>query len=57
MEWLIRDHATATEGGSLMVDAVRRVILPSSSSKAFETVELAAVDVDEGSSQGIEALY
>ncbi|QAY92771.1 siderophore-interacting protein [Pseudomonas sp. ACM7] len=46
VEWLIRDRATATGVGSLMVDAVCRAILPSSA-KAFETVELAEVDVDE----------
>lgn len=48
VEWLIRDHTTATEAGSLMVDAVRRASLPPCSSKGFETVELAEVDVGEG---------
>ena len=48
VQWLIRDRATATRAGLLMVDAVRRAILPSFASNAFEAVELAEVDVDEG---------
>jgi NADPH-dependent ferric siderophore reductase len=47
VEWLIRDHAAATGGGSLMVEAVRRANLPSSSSTTRDAVELAEVDVDE----------
>ena len=48
VQWLIRDRATATRAGLLMVDAVRRAIQPSFASNAFEAVELAEVDVDEG---------
>ena len=48
VQWLIRDRVTATRAGLLMVDAVRRAILPSFASNAFEAVELAEVDVDEG---------
>jgi NADPH-dependent ferric siderophore reductase len=47
VEWLIRDHSTGTAAGSLMVEAVRRANLPSSSSTAFKALELADVDVDE----------
>ncbi|MFJ7106843.1 siderophore-interacting protein [Pseudomonas sp. NPDC098740] len=47
VEWLIRDRVTATGVGSLMVGAVRRAILPPSSSQVFEAVELAEVDVHE----------
>jgi NADPH-dependent ferric siderophore reductase len=43
VEWLIRGHAGA---GSLMVEAVQRANLPTLTSKASETVELAPVDVD-----------
>jgi NADPH-dependent ferric siderophore reductase len=43
VEWLIRGQAGA---GSLMVEAVQRANLPTLTSKASETVELAPVDVD-----------
>jgi NADPH-dependent ferric siderophore reductase len=43
VEWLIRGHAGA---GSLMVEAVQRANLPTLTSKASGTVELAPVDVD-----------
>lgn len=47
VEWLIREHAAATGAGSLMVEAVRRANLPSSSSNTHSAPELAEVDVDE----------
>ncbi|RON57520.1 siderophore-interacting protein [Pseudomonas frederiksbergensis] len=44
VEWLIRDH---TGAGSLMVEAVKRASLPSSSSNKPESVVLEEVNVDE----------
>lgn len=47
VQWLIREQAGATVAGTLMVEAVRKAVLPVDASTVNQAVELADVDIDQ----------